>query len=148
MTSKCALSISLCVPPPIKYPQNLCRPAMPLAIAHLDFILLFTMIFIIASLFCASIYVTGRYIYDRLYFEPRWTANEDKDITTSPKGFIDRPTLHDGPFDRGHHTLQNQRQHLSDTRNVEKFFIEILDDSDSGLNVPLVSPFTDSACQG
>ena len=121
---------------------------MPLTVAHLDFIFLFTIIFIIASLFCTSIYVTGRYIYDRLYFEPRWTANEDKGITTSPKGIIDHTTLDDGPFDHGHHTLQNQRQHLSDTRNVERFFIEILDDSDSGLDVPLVSPFTDSAFQG
>ena len=54
----------------------------------------------------------------------------------------DRPTLHDCLFDRGRHALQNQRQHLSDTQNAEKFFIEILDDSDS------VSPFTDSAFHG
>ena len=120
---------------------------MPLVVAHSDFILLFIIIFIIASLFCVSIYVTGRYIYDRLYFKPRWTANEDKGRTTLPNGFIDRPTLHHGPFDRGRHTLQNQRQHLSDTQNVEKFFIEILDDSDSDLDVPLVSPFADSVFQ-
>ena len=69
-------------------------------------------------------------------------------MTTSHKGFNHRQTLHDGPFDRGHHTLQNQRLHVKDAQNVEKFFLEILEDSDSDLDVPLVSPFTDSAFQG
>ena len=111
---------------------------MPLAVAHPDFILLFTIIFIIAYLFYAFIYVTGRYIYDRLYPEPCWTANGDAGVTTSHKGFNHRRTLHDDPFDRGHHTLQNQRQHVKDTQNVESF-IEISDDSDS----ESVSPFTE-----
>ena len=121
---------------------------MPLAVADLEFILLFTIIFIIAYLFYAFIYMTGRYIYDRLYPEPCWTSNEDKSAAIGPKGFNDRLTLHDGPFDRGHHSLQNQRQHLSDIRNVEKFLIEILDNSDSDLDVSLVSPFTDSPFEG
>ena len=95
----------------------------------------------IAYLFYTFIYVTGRYIYDRLYPEPRWTANEDEGVTAGHKGFNHCPTLHDGPFDRGHHTLQNQRQHVKDTQNVETLFIEISDDSDS----ESVSPFTDSA---
>ena len=120
---------------------------MPLAVAHLDFILLFTTIFIVTYLFYEFINVTGRYIYERLYPELCWTANEDEGVTTSHKGFNHRLTLYDGPFDRGHHTIQNQRQHLSDTWNVEKFFIEILDDSDSDLDVPLVSPFADSVFQ-
>ena len=120
---------------------------MPLTVAHLDFILLFTIIIIIAHLFYAFICVTGRYIYDRLYPEPRWTSNEDKSATIGPRGFNDCPTLHDGLFDRGHHTLQNQRQYISNNQNVEKFFIEILDDSDSDLYVLLVRPFTDSAFQ-
>ncbi|EDR07172.1 uncharacterized protein LACBIDRAFT_328172 [Laccaria bicolor S238N-H82] len=84
---------------------------MPSAVTCLGFILLFTIIFIITSLFFAFIYVTGRYIYDRLYPETRRTANDDEGVTKSHKGFIDRPTLHDGLSDRGHHTLQNQRQH-------------------------------------
>ena len=121
---------------------------MPLTVAHLDFILLFTIIIIIAHLFYAFICVTGRYIYDRLYPGPRWTSNEDKSATIGPKGFNDRPTLHDRLFDCGHHTLQNQRQRLSNNKNVEKFFIEILEDSDSDLSVPLVSPLIDSAFQG
>ena len=114
---------------------------MPLTIAHLDFVLLFTIIFIIASLFCVSIYVMGRYIYDRLCFELRWTANEDEGVMTSHKGFNHRQMLHDGLFDRRHHTLQNQRLHVKDAQNAERLFIEISDDSDS----ESVSPFTDSA---
>ena len=113
---------------------------MPLTVAHLDFVLLFTIIFIV-YLFYAFICKTGRYIYDRLYPEPRWTANEDEGVTASHKGFSHRPTLYDGPFDRGHHTLQNRRQHVKDTQNAERPFIDISDDSDS----ESVSPFTDSA---
>ncbi|EDR07309.1 uncharacterized protein LACBIDRAFT_328188 [Laccaria bicolor S238N-H82] len=63
-----------------------------------------------------------------LYPESRWTANENE----SYKGSNDRPTLHNGLSDRGHHTLQNQKQHLSDTQNVETS-----DDSASGLDVCL-----------
>ena len=72
---------------------------MPLAVAHLDFILLFTTIFIIAYLFYAYIYVSGHYIYDRLNHEHRWTVNEDEGVTTSHEGFNHRRTLHDGPVD-------------------------------------------------
>jgi len=57
------------------------------------------------------------------------------------------PTLHDRPFDCGHHTLLDQRQHVSDTQNVEKLSIEVSDDSDSDLDAPPVSLFTDSAFQ-
>ena len=121
---------------------------MPLAVAHLDFMLLFTIIFIIASLFCAFIYVTGRYIYVRLNHEHRRISNEDKRATIGLKGFIDCPTSHGGLYDRGHHTLQNQRQHVSDTQNVEKCFIGISDDSDSDMDAPPVSLFTDSTFQG
>jgi hypothetical protein len=93
-------------------------------------------------------HVTGRYIYDRLYPEPRWTANKDKGATTSHKSFIHRPTLYDGPLDRGHHTLQNQRRHINDTQNVEKLFIEISGDSDSDLDALPACLFADSAFQG
>jgi len=65
----------------------------------------------------------------------------------SHKGFNHHPTLHDDPFDRGHHTLQNQRQHVSDIQNVEKLSIEMSDNTDSDLDAPLVSLFSDSAFQ-
>ena len=141
MILKYVLSISPPLPLPISYPQNDCLSAIPLVVAHLDFILLLTIIFIIAYLFYAFIYLTGRYIYDRLYPGPRWTANEDAGVTPSHKGFNYRRTLHDGPFDRGHHTLPSQRQHVKDTQNAERLFIEISDDSDS----ESVSLFIDSA---
>ncbi|KIK05993.1 hypothetical protein K443DRAFT_319017 [Laccaria amethystina LaAM-08-1] len=88
---------------------------MPLAVTCLNFVLLF--IFIVVSLSFA-------FIYNRLYPEPLWTANKDK-------GFNHRPTLYDGPLDRGLHTLQNQRRHVNDTQHVE-----ISDDSDSDLDAP------------
>ncbi|EDR07319.1 uncharacterized protein LACBIDRAFT_299119 [Laccaria bicolor S238N-H82] len=64
--------------------KNDCLLPMPLAVACLGFILLFTIIFF-NSLVCAFIYVTGRYIYDGLYPEHRWTCNEDEGIMTSTK---------------------------------------------------------------
>ena len=121
---------------------------MPLAVAHLDFILLFTIIFITTYLFFAFIYVTGWYIYDKLYCERCWTSKDDKRAMIGPKGFNVRLTPLGGLFDRGHHMLRNQRQHFSDTQNVEKFFIEVLDNSDSDLDVHLVSPFANLAFEG
>jgi len=70
---------------------------------------------------------------------PARAANEDEGATTNHKGFNYRATLHYGLFDRGHHTLQNQRRRVSGTQNVEKLFTEISDDSDSDLDAPLDS---------
>jgi len=111
---------------------------MPLVVAHLDLILLFTIIF------AAFIYVIGC-IYDSLlYPEVCWTTNDYEGAATSRiEGFIvnhGRPTLHDGLLDHGHYTPQNQRRHVNDTQNAERLFIEISDDSDSNLDVPPVSP--------
>ncbi|EDR07321.1 uncharacterized protein LACBIDRAFT_328220 [Laccaria bicolor S238N-H82] len=61
------------------------------------------------------------------------TLSSDEGVTTSHKA------------DRGHHTLQNQRQHPSDTQNVDKVFIEISDDSDSDLDVPLLPTFDEAS---
>jgi len=71
------------------------------------------------------------------------------DYTLNPAGLPTRTKVqrHDGPFDCGHHILLDQRQHVSDIQNVEKLSIEVSDDSDSDLDAPPVSLFTDSAFQ-